>query len=458
MQCQKQGVTKLLLRKIPFFKDIVIMSFECPHCNFNNREVQSVNPLEPTGVKFTLKINNVEDMQRFVVAGIDSAFYIPEIDFEVPKIPKGAVSTGAGILCLFAEDLEMDQAERLEKTPEAHAQIQKIIDSLRKMAAADPSVVPFHIILKDITGNSHISNPFAPNHDVNLKEERIVRTVEQMNSLGFYADEKSLPDKESVENLHKEKLALDSSVGKKLNYKYTENDVHKIVERMKSVGLKKMDAHKLDYSSPICQDDVNERITELPVDCFSCGKEGFMRTLTCEIPFFKEICLMSFSCDHCAYKNTEVKTIGNVSEKARRITFRALTRDDLDRDIFKSDSTTIKILELDFQMEAGTLGSFYTTVEGLLVVIWENLKGNNPFVGDSTETDQLSRFDEFLKKLESASKGELLPLTITIDDPLANCFLLNPSYPDEDPNVFVEDYERTAEQMEDLGLDNMKVD
>ena len=34
-----QGTTRLLLTKIPWFREIVIMSFECPHCGFKNSEV-----------------------------------------------------------------------------------------------------------------------------------------------------------------------------------------------------------------------------------------------------------------------------------------------------------------------------------------------------------------------------------------------------------------------------------
>ena len=40
--------------------------------------------------------------------------------------------------------------------------------------------------------------------------------------------------------------------------------------------------------------------------------------------------------------------------------------EDLNRDIFKSDTATVKIKEIEFEMSAGTLGSFYSTVEGLI--------------------------------------------------------------------------------------------
>jgi zinc finger protein len=84
------------------------------------------------------------------------------------------------------------------------------------------------------------------------------------------------------------------------------------------------------------------------------------------IPFFKEIIIMAFSCDFCGYRNTEIKGGGGIAEKATKIVFKVETPDDMNRDIFKSDSCTLEIPEVDFAMAPGTLGSMYTTTEGLL--------------------------------------------------------------------------------------------
>ena len=51
-----------------------------------------------------------------------------------------------------------------------------------------------------------------------------------------------------------------------------------------------------------------------------------------------------------------------------------------------------------------------------------------------------------------AQDRKMLPLTIEFDDPLDNCFVMNPNYPNEDPNVEVLIYKRTAEQQEELGM------
>lgn len=64
--------------------------------------------MKDKGVKYTLKIVKSEDLERMVVAGINCLIYIPEIDFEVPCLKNGVVTTIGGILRHFWEDLSMD--------------------------------------------------------------------------------------------------------------------------------------------------------------------------------------------------------------------------------------------------------------------------------------------------------------------------------------------------------------
>lgn len=47
---------------------------------------------------------------------------------------------------------------------------------------------------------------------------------------------------------------------------------------------------------------------------------------------------MAITCDHCGYRDNEVKTGGATSEKARRITLRVEDKEDLSRDILKVNS------------------------------------------------------------------------------------------------------------------------
>jgi len=39
MNCQENGSTRLLFTQVPFFREIIISSFDCEHCHFSNNEV-----------------------------------------------------------------------------------------------------------------------------------------------------------------------------------------------------------------------------------------------------------------------------------------------------------------------------------------------------------------------------------------------------------------------------------
>ena len=50
------------------------------------------------------------------------------------------------------------------------------------------------------------------------------------------------------------------------------------------------------------------------------------------------------------------------------------------------------------------------------------------------------------------------PFTLVLDDPLANSYLQNLYAPDPDPNMVTVIYERSWDQNEELGLNDIKVD
>lgn len=62
--CERSGKTTLLMANIPFFKDIIIISFECEHCGERNNEVQFGGKLADQGVVFTLKAESLNVSQK----------------------------------------------------------------------------------------------------------------------------------------------------------------------------------------------------------------------------------------------------------------------------------------------------------------------------------------------------------------------------------------------------------
>ena len=65
--------------------------------------------------------------------------------------------------------------------------------------------------------------------------------------------------------------------------------------------------------------------------------------------------------------------------------------DDLKRELFKSETCYVSIPEVELELDYGTLGGVYTTVEGLLEKIHEHLGEHNPFVDSDNEFGERMR-------------------------------------------------------------------
>jgi len=73
----------------------------------------------------------------------------------------------------------------------------------------------------------------------------------------------------------------------------------------------KKDAHKINVIKPFDEKNLLEReAVEFKVPCHVCFKEGVQKMCQTSIPYFKELIVMSFSCDFCGARSTEVKTGG----------------------------------------------------------------------------------------------------------------------------------------------------
>ena len=205
----------------------------------------------------------------------------------------------------------------------------------------------------------------------------------------------------------------------------------------------------MDFTKPIDEqenrdddDDVKKSVMRFETDCYSCLSKGFSQMCVSSIPFFKEIIIMAFACDACGYKSTEIKTGGGVGPKGRKVTFHFEKEEDLNRDCFKSDYTRLEIPEIELVLEPGTLGSMFTTIEGLLMKIHERLTADNPFKTGDSSTNTI--FQQFLAKVENLKDGKT-PFTLILDDALANQFMYNPFSPEDDPQMEIEEYDRTEE-------------
>ena len=127
-----QGITRLLLTKIPFYKEVVIASFFCSHCGFENNEIQSAGEIQRQGVHYTLDAKLPEDLNRQVIKSDYASLQIPQLELEVPRLTqKGEITTVEGILQRVITALEQDQDRRKEEYPEDYERIQAFIQRVQ---------------------------------------------------------------------------------------------------------------------------------------------------------------------------------------------------------------------------------------------------------------------------------------------------------------------------------------
>lgn len=192
--------------------------------------------------------------------------------------------------------------------------------------------------------------------------------------------------------------------------------------------------------------------------CPQCSVPCKTRMTMVDIPYFKEVVIMATTCDKCGYKTNEVKTGGAIAPKGKKITLKISSIEDLSRDILKSETCYLHVPEIGLELQMGTLGGRFTTIEGLLNQVYDELNSKVPFSkGDSAPEEKKVIFASLLAKIKDICEGKL-NCTLILEDPLANSYIQNLFAPDPDPNMSVEEFQRTQEQDEDLGIADMKTE
>jgi len=448
MSCGEEGTTRLMLHKIPHFRELIIASFECPACGERNNEVTFGGEIQPQGSICTLKVTDPKDLDRQLIKSDTATVTIPEIEFEIPaKTQKGEITTIEGLLRRAGENLSLYQEERMAQMPEVGQAVALVILALTQMAMGDGARLPFHLVINDPAGNSYVENPHAPAKDPHMETTHYRRTAEQDLSLGLQPEADGGVFKDDKESNYKALLTGARGFG--------QTDMAAAAAN----GGGDDGEVQLGRAAPV----------SIPSHCPHCGKEGESLTAVTDIPHFKEVLIMAFDCNFCGFRNNEVKAGGAVPDVGTEVTLRVEGPDDLKRDVLKSDSCLVQIPELDLELGCGTLGGVYTTVEGLVNKIYTNLRDNNPFaVGDSIElhhsgtnelTSRKDKFKVFLDRLLALSRGETLPFTLVLRDPLGNSFVSAPlgSFlpPEMDANLKMEDFERTWDDNEEFGLNDI---
>src|SRR6266536_4212437 len=393
------------------------MSFFCPHCNFTNSEVQSAGEIQQKGSRYELRLTESADFARQVVKSDTCTVKFIELDIEVPS-GRGQLTNVEGLLSMILEDLELQQPERKEQIPEVWAKIDEIITKGRKMI--DGESFPFRLSLDDPAGNSGIE-PDQKDGVGKWSKVEYARTAEQNAALGLGDGE------------------VDSSA-----------------QERRATGQ----PTRADFED---EDIIPNEVYSFPATCPGCTRHCVTHMKMVEMPHFKQVVIMSTVCEHCGYRSNEVKTGGEVPEKGKKITLHVNTPSDLGRDILKSESCALECPELDLNVNPGTLGGRFTTVEGLLTQVRDDLHQqifdtvDSSEGGDSLESEAKTRWKAFFEGVDEAINGER-KFTVILKDPLASSYVQNLMAPEKDSQIEEEEYERTQEEEEDLGLLDMKTE
>ncbi|XP_027345533.1 zinc finger protein ZPR1-like [Abrus precatorius] len=445
MRCGENGITRFLLTLIPHFRKILLSAFECPHCGERNNEVQFAGEIQPRGCSYSLEIPLGEPkmLNRQVVKSESATIKIPELDFEIPpEAQRGSLSTVEGILMRAADELQALQEERRKVAPETAEAIDQFLVKLRACATGQSSLT---FILDDPAGNSFIENPFAPSSDPSLTIKFYERTPEQQASLGY------LVDSTQIEGTHDEA----PEGGEDVTADQARREPHGSIGA--AAGQRAIaQSNGADIAEALFRYTSPEEVMTFPSTCGACTARCETRMFVTNIPYFQEVIVMASTCDSCGYRNSELKPGGRIPEKGKRITLCVKNVNDLSRDVIKSDTASVKVPELELELASGTLGGIVTTVEGLITKISESLERVHGFTfGDSLDEHRRSKWLDFKARL-----NKLLSLeeawTLILDDALANSFVA-PATDDlkDDNQLAFEEYERSWEQNEELGLNDM---
>jgi len=415
--CGENGTTKLLLTKIPFYKEIILMSFECEHCGCKNNEIQSGDKIQEKGHIFKCLITTPQDLNRQVIKSDYATVRIPDVDFEIPPSKRGEITTVEGIMSRCISSLQEGQPIRKTLDPESAAQIDAFIQILIEKRSLKSS---FSIVIEDPSGNSFVENLKAPHPDPALTVNQFVRNKDQDHLVGIFDEE-----------------------------------LKKIAEEEEEEEKEKEGSGEADATDPL---NLQDEVLHFGTNCSNCNAPCETNMKITSIPFFKEVIIMATNCDSCGHRTNEVKSGSGISEKGVKITLRITDPIDMSRDVLKSETCALSIPELDFEVGAGTLGGKFTTIEGLLVAMKEQLTERNPLICGDSSSDQLKdRMQEFTEKMENVISGKTLGIHFILDDPAGNSYLQNIYAPEDDPEMEVVRYIRDFEQNDELGLNDLKV-
>ena len=198
-------------------------------------------------------------------------FRIEDVDLEIPA-GRGQLTNIEGILLMVQKDLESKQDERKAIDHELYEKIDAVIQKLSQMVACER--FPFTVLVDDPAGNSWIEPNTADKAGKRVRYD-YARTPEQNTALGL-----AVTDEVPAEPVP-------------IRPEYHVNQMHPHIDDQTA-------ANNTNEEDEILEN----KVYTFPDKCSSCLNMCETNMKMVNIPYFKEIVLMSTFCDNCGCKTT----------------------------------------------------------------------------------------------------------------------------------------------------------
>lgn len=164
---------------------------------------------------------------------------------------------------------------------------------------------------------------------------------------------------------------------------------------------------------------------------------------------------MATLCESCGHRTNEVKSGAGIEPQGVRIEVTITGKEDFSRDLLKSETCDMEIPELELEVGPTILGGRFTTIEGIIAAMKEQL--SSTFTGDSSDPETVNRMDTFIAQLGKVLDGQR-KVTLILNDPAGNSYVQSLSDDGPDDRLKITKYDRNFEQNEELGLNDIKVE
>ncbi|ETW16619.1 hypothetical protein PFAG_04933 [Plasmodium falciparum Santa Lucia] len=304
------------------------------------------------------------------------------------------------------------------------------------------------------------------------------RTKEELNELGFY--EEYFEENEKTNDINSNMIGTNTNEQqniKKENFDFIKKYIHMNDNNNNNIHGSNNNTNTTMKYKTLSNEEEAKLIESFASNCPCCNHMGMNNFCEINIPGFKKCLILSFVCPNCNFKTSEIKSSGEINPKGKKITLTVNNKNDLNRFVIKSETASINIPVVELTSDYGTLGGTLTTVEGLIMKIIESLEEKFKFLlGDSNinthqyenentpnavnnNVDTTSyKIRELIKKLYKLCKTEeFCPYDLIIDDIASNSYISS-DVVGEDQNLNEEEYERTYEQNDMLGITSMQTE